>query len=214
MIHMTDQTLNTRERFVTATLALLRQGGVSAAGLSDVVALARAPKGSLYHYFPQGKSQMVVQAVDRYRELVNELLAASLGTQEPLSKRVARLFRDVAQRMAKSSFNESCAVGAVVLDLRSEDDTLRAACQTALAQWAETAAMHLQELPSSKRVEAGRLLVNLLEGAQLSSRAAGHGGPLAEAADCFMIYLQAIDNAASRSTLPTSKRDQKKTDDQ
>lgn len=202
---MTSTGIITRERFVTATLTLLRQGGLPAAGLADVVALARAPKGSLYHYFPQGKSQMVVEALNRYRELVNEQLAVALSSEGNLSQRVARLFQDVAQRMASSGYNQSCAVGAVVLDLRSGDDALRAACQAALAQWAETAAIHLQELPDSRRLEAGRLLVNLLEGAQLASRAAGHGGSLTEAGNCFATYAQAICEGASKTVLPTSK---------
>jgi TetR/AcrR family transcriptional repressor of lmrAB and yxaGH operons len=91
---MTSTGIITRERFVTATLTLLRQGGLPAAGLADVVALARAPKGSLYHYFPQGKSQMVVEALNRYRELVNEQLAVALSSEGNLSQRVARLFQD------------------------------------------------------------------------------------------------------------------------
>ena len=41
-----------RERIVDATLVLLRRGGLAASGVNSVVAEGKAPKGSVYHYFP------------------------------------------------------------------------------------------------------------------------------------------------------------------
>jgi AcrR family transcriptional regulator len=41
---------------VLATLDLLRRSGLSGAGINHVVAASRAPKGSVYHYFPRGRS--------------------------------------------------------------------------------------------------------------------------------------------------------------
>ena len=40
---------------ILTTLDLLRRGGLSGAGINQVVAASRAPKGSVYHYFPWGK---------------------------------------------------------------------------------------------------------------------------------------------------------------
>jgi TetR/AcrR family transcriptional regulator, lmrAB and yxaGH operons repressor len=181
-----------RERIVAATLTLLREGGLSAAGLNDVVARARAPKGSLYHYFPAGKAQMVAEALGVYRDSVAEQLRQDLRGRAGLDRRVVRLFDSVAQRMGDGRFGQSCAVGAVVLDLQPEDDDLRRLCDAVLAHWADTVAENLHELPAARRAPAGRLLVNLLEGAQLAARAAGHARPLQEAAKAFVRYAQAL----------------------
>jgi TetR/AcrR family transcriptional regulator, lmrAB and yxaGH operons repressor len=191
-----------RERFVAATLTLLRQGGLSAAGLNDVVALARAPKGSLYHYFPGGKTQMVTVTIEGYREWVAAQIALALQGRASLRHRVRRLFDGVAERMAAAQFTQSCAVGAVVLDLRASDKQLRSLCKLTLANWAETAAAHLHDLPAADRVAAGRFLVNLLEGSQLASRAAADSAPLREAALAFVTYAQGL--ATARGKAPSS----------
>lgn len=180
-----------RERIVAATLTLLRQGGIHAAGLNDVVAQAQAPKGSLYHYFPEGKSQMVSAALKEYQYSVDLLLHEALHGHGSLTRRIIRLFEAIEQRMEGSGFSQSCAVGAVVLDLQPEDD-LRRLCDAVLAHWANTVAENLQELPAQQRAPAGRLLVTLLEGAQLAARAAGHSGPLKEAAKAFGRYVEAL----------------------
>jgi TetR/AcrR family transcriptional repressor of lmrAB and yxaGH operons len=191
-----------RERFLAATQVLLRRGGLAAAGLNDVVALAQAPKGSLYHYFPEGKSQMAAQALEVYRDTVADQLRASLQGRERLARRVTRLFDQVAHRMAASRFEQSCAVGAVVLDLRPADDTLRRVCAAALDHWAAVAADSLPDLPAAQRAAAGRFLVTLLEGAQLAARAAGHAGPLNDAAAAFLAYARAVDPAPPKPAAP------------
>ncbi|MBE1118778.1 helix-turn-helix transcriptional regulator, partial [Escherichia coli] len=43
---------NAAERIVHATASLLASRGYFGTGLSDIIARAEAPKGSLYHYFP------------------------------------------------------------------------------------------------------------------------------------------------------------------
>jgi TetR/AcrR family transcriptional regulator, lmrAB and yxaGH operons repressor len=194
--------VNPRERFLAATQTLLRQGGLAAAGLNDVVALAQAPKGSLYHYFPQGKHQMVALALDGYRELVAEQLRLALHGSDTLPRRVTRLFDQVARRMAASGFQQSCAVGAVVLDLRPPDEGLRRVCNAALDHWAGVAAAGLPELPAAQRAAAGRVLVSLLEGAQLAARAAGHAGPLADAAAAFLGYARAPRRPGGETAAP------------
>jgi TetR/AcrR family transcriptional regulator, lmrAB and yxaGH operons repressor len=195
-----------RERVLTATLNLLRQGGLSAAGLNEVVALARSPKGSLYHYFPGGKQQLVAEALSHYRAAVAAQIGQALQGRTSLRHRVMRLFSGVEQRMASTRFSQSCAVGAVVLDLAPGDDELRRICGEALAHWAATAAEHLGEVPAAHRLAVGRMLVNQLEGAELLARAVGHGGPLKEAALAFVAYAQTYALTTVPAALPATHR--------
>jgi TetR/AcrR family transcriptional repressor of lmrAB and yxaGH operons len=200
-----------RDRFKGAALTLLRQGGLSAAGLNEVVTLAHAPKGSLYHYFPAGKLQLVSEALDVYREAVNKRISESLKGRDRLRVRVYRMFRSVERQMAETSFSQSCAVGTVVLDLRPEDGDLRQVCESVLAEWAMVAAHHLHELPDARRANAGRVLVTLLEGAQLAARAARNGSPLREAAEAFLMYADAIAQAPN-GRLQTNSADSRRSD--
>jgi AcrR family transcriptional regulator len=181
-----------RDRIVDATMSLLRRGGLSASGVNNVVAEGRAPKGSLYHYFPGGKEQMVIEALQRYAAAGIERLQKCLGSSYPLSRRVKALFRDVAEGMARDKFVSSCAIGAVTLDLGSDDDALRAACAAALAEWTRVASDCLPEIPKAKRRAAAELLISLLEGAELVARAERSARPLLNAEESFLTYLGAL----------------------
>jgi TetR/AcrR family transcriptional regulator, lmrAB and yxaGH operons repressor len=193
---------------------------LSAAGLNEVVALAKAPKGSLYHYFPTGKQQMVAESLLMYRDTIDAGLRQALHATAPLPERIHTLFERTAQRMQQAGWRESCAVAAVVLDLRAAnaaggvdaapatgadpDAALRQLCEAVLAQWAQTAAEGLPELPERQqgpkrpqrpthpRAAGGWMLVNLLEGAQISARAQRHARPLEEAAEAFVVWAECM----------------------
>jgi len=48
---------------VRAAATLFRRNGYAATGINEIAELAGAPKGSLYHYFPDGKQQIGEAAV-------------------------------------------------------------------------------------------------------------------------------------------------------
>lgn len=203
---------NTKTRLVAAAIELLRSGGLAAAGLNEVAARAQAPKGSLYHYFPGGKAELVQAALAAYAQAVAQRLAATMSAPTPLAERVALVFGQTAEVMASQRYSQSCAVGAVSLDLGLDDEAatvspnaglarsgmadgatkaLRQACADALALWAHTAAKAMPELKPSARPAAGRSLISLLEGSQLLARAQRSRQPFDDARDTFVAYLQA-----------------------
>src|SRR3954447_24637299 len=52
-----------RERMVRSASQLIRRKGVSGTGLREIVVEADAPRGSLQHYFPGGKEELVSNAL-------------------------------------------------------------------------------------------------------------------------------------------------------
>src|ERR1700752_3705225 len=52
-----------RERMVRSAAQLIRRKGVSGTGMREIVAEADAPRGSLQHYFPGGKEEIVSDAL-------------------------------------------------------------------------------------------------------------------------------------------------------
>lgn len=55
---------STRDRLIQAATRLFRQRGYDGTGLSEILAEAGVPKGSLYHHFPQGKADLACAAAD------------------------------------------------------------------------------------------------------------------------------------------------------
>src|SRR6478672_8840866 len=52
-----------RERMVRSAAQLIRRQGVSGTGMREIVTEADAPRGSLQHYFPGGKEEIVSDAL-------------------------------------------------------------------------------------------------------------------------------------------------------
>src|SRR4051812_19298013 len=57
------RTLQPRERMVRSAAQLIRRKGVSGTGMREIVTEAEAPRGSLQHYFPGGKEEIVSDAL-------------------------------------------------------------------------------------------------------------------------------------------------------
>ena len=55
---------NTRDRLVQTAARLFRKRGYHGVGMAEILAGAQAPKGSLYHHFPSGKSDLALAAAD------------------------------------------------------------------------------------------------------------------------------------------------------
>ena len=52
-----------RDRMVRSAAQLIRRKGVSGTGMREIVIEADAPRGSLQHYFPGGKEELVSDAL-------------------------------------------------------------------------------------------------------------------------------------------------------
>ena len=52
-----------RGAIVRAAATLFRRNGFAATGINEIAEVSGAPKGSLYHYFPDGKDQIAEAAI-------------------------------------------------------------------------------------------------------------------------------------------------------
>ena len=76
--------ISPRADMLRAATRLLRQGGLAAAGINQIVAESGAPKGSLYHFFPDGKTQIAREALSAYRDAaVERYRARAQGCRSP-----------------------------------------------------------------------------------------------------------------------------------
>ena len=53
-----------RERMVVSAALLIRERGAHATAISDVLEHSGAPRGSAYHYFPGGRTQLLGEAIE------------------------------------------------------------------------------------------------------------------------------------------------------
>src|SRR3954464_4737679 len=91
----TAQKPHPRERMIESAVALFRERGIEGTSFADVLKHSGAPRGSLYHLFPDGKAQLAEEATRYAGELIAAGLAAALGEKDPLAavRGFARLYR-------------------------------------------------------------------------------------------------------------------------
>jgi TetR/AcrR family transcriptional repressor of lmrAB and yxaGH operons len=86
-----------RERILRAAVRLFQQRSYHGVGLAEILAEARAPKGSLYHHFPGGKAQLAITAV----ESIAAAYEAAFQRWRARGKSAAEIVRKLARLQAQ-----------------------------------------------------------------------------------------------------------------
>jgi len=181
-----------RGAIVRAAATLFRRNGYAATGINEIAELAGAPKGSLYHYFPDGKDQIGEAAV----RFAGKLVIATLEKLEQEHKSAAAMMqaycRLLAGWMAKSGFRDGCPISTTLLESVPQSPGIALAGREAFAAWQTVIARALLRDGFSKG-EARRLstfAVSAVEGALILARVEGSGEPIEDVARSLALVLQ------------------------
>ncbi|MGW1809178.1 TetR/AcrR family transcriptional regulator [Streptomyces sp. NPDC002078] len=174
-----------RERMVFSAAQLIRRDGVAATGMREVAAHAGAPRGSLQHYFPGGKEQLVNEAVGWAGRYAGKRIARFLaGLEEPTpSGLFAAMVAQWTDEYAAHGFATGCPVAAATVDCASAGGSTREAVAAAFTTWRTPLAEALTGMgvPAARAESLATLMISTLEGAILMARAEQDTGPLTTA---------------------------------
>lgn len=170
-----------RERMLEATIALMRGSGLSGAGINEIVRESGAPKGSVYHFFPNGKLQIATEALAIYSVRIMGLIDGALASRRRPADKVKALFDMFARRVEEADFRKSCAVGAVSLDLDDDLEELRRVLAATLEEWAALIARHFDFGDARRTRSFAGLILTAIEGAHIRCRAERSSRPFKEA---------------------------------
>jgi AcrR family transcriptional regulator len=184
-----------RERMIDSTIDLMRGYGLSGAGINDIVRDSGAPKGSVYHYFPDGKLQIATEALAVYSVRVRAFIDQAVSGKARPEDQVKALFAAFARRVEAGDYLRSCAVGAVSLDLGDELEALRLVLATAFDDWRALIASRLQLADTRRSRSFAGLVLTAIEGAYIRSRVERSSRPFQEAG-AWLAELAAAHRAA------------------
>lgn len=155
--------LSTRDRLVATAARLFRRKGYNGVGLAEILAESRAPKGSLYHHFPDGKSDLAHAAADATSEGMRQIIddaflrAPDYATgATTLCYKLAKLF-DIAQH------SDNCPISAMLFD-GPESEEFRIHANRLFERWIADIAAHAVRLGVSAEeatAEAEALLTGI-----------------------------------------------------
>ncbi|MFE7802544.1 TetR/AcrR family transcriptional regulator [Nocardia sp. NPDC057440] len=165
---------------IEAARALVEANGYHGTGLTQVLTMAEAPRGSLYHHFPGGKDELVSEALTAAGGEVDGIVrevAVSAPTPQAL---VLAVLERLADRMVAADYGKGCPVATVALEVAANNDDLQSVCGGIYSGWQRTLADALV-VDGHDLAEANELATTalaLIEGALLLARASRSRTPI------------------------------------
>lgn len=170
---------STRERMVIGAAGSIRRYGASATSIDRVLAVSRAPRGSVYHHFPGGRTQLVAEAVTYAGERVGAQIAAAAAHGSPVRvlEEFIEMWRD---QLVTSGYRDGCPVVAVAVESSDEDPQLTDAAGAAFDQWSAQLGDLMVDagVPSGRAARLATLVIAAVEGALVLGRAQRSTRPL------------------------------------
>lgn len=165
-----------RQKMIEKTVVLLARKGLQGASFSQILDESGAPRGSLYHHFPGGKDELVLEAI-------NLAAGSALAALDKLAGRpadeVAAAFIGMWRSiLTRSDFGAGCAVAAVTV--AADAPELRSQVGEVFRRWRARLAELLEDggLAPGRGAAVAVSLIAACEGAVLLSRAERSMEPL------------------------------------
>ena len=176
-----------RGRLLQAAVRLFRQKGYAASGLSEILAISGAPRGSLYHYFPGGKEEIGAEAVRSagraVEKTLTDLVQHTAGSNEFIIAYTAQL----GAWIAASDYRDGCPVATTLLETTPRSERIAAAGREVIESWTNAIAVAFRrdgfDEPASRK--QALLLISTIEGALLMARVLRDTAPLAAIVEAF-----------------------------
>ena len=162
-----------RDRLIAGAAGLLARRGLRASSVRELAKYSGAPLGSTYHYFPGGKSELAVAAVEHVNAVISRALRRELAATGPVDglREFLALWRQI---VVDSDFRAGCPVLAVAVGEPDEDDDAppRAAAR-AFDDWTGILASSLREHGADELTarQTATLVVATIEGTVAICRA-------------------------------------------
>ena len=169
-----------REAIVTAALVLFRRQGYTATGLNDIVELSGAPKGSLYHYFPDGKLSIAEAAVRQGGANAAATLNGLAKSGNSAAKLVRGYGKLLAKWMAKSHFRDGSPISAVLQETAIDNKKISIAGIEAFASWRApiVAQLTASGVNAARAERLATLVIAAIEGSLVQARVEQSANPI------------------------------------
>lgn len=167
-----------RDRLITTASNLFQTQGYNSTGLNQIITESATPKGSLYHYFPGGKEDLAVAAINFAANEIDVALQQQLTAQPGLQEGLTAVLQFFMHELESSGFKKGCPVATIALEQAGHSSKIQAACGMAYARWENSVTLLLQAHGIAEPAVGAARLMNALEGALVLSRARANTAPL------------------------------------
>jgi AcrR family transcriptional regulator len=168
---------------IESAALLFSERGVQGTSFTDVLAHSGAPRGSVYHHFSGGKTQLVEDATRWAGEFTIAGAVAAVERQDPVAA-VGSFRRYWSKILRDSDFGVGCPVATAALE-GSHQPTAQGIAGEVFADWQKVVADALRRggAPAARARSIATLLLASIEGAIILCRAQQSLRPLERVCD-------------------------------
>ncbi|WP_458126707.1 TetR/AcrR family transcriptional regulator [Paenibacillus sp. Z3-2] len=184
---------NARESIVSTAARLFFSQGYHATGLNQIIKESSTPKGSLYHYFPQGKEELAHECIQKANEHILQKFEETFAAHDNTADGIQRFIHDMAHETEAAGFTGFLPFSFwAAVETSCISHQLRIACQGVFAGWQDIITKHLimDGIGEEKARETSLLVISLMEGALIISLTNQDKQPLLTAADYLSVVAK------------------------
>lgn len=161
-----------RKALIQTAIWLFRRQGYAATGLNEILKISKAPKGSLYYYFPGGKEELAVAAIKAASNTVLDTLERLEDISTSAEDFLGQYCTMLAGWIEKSNFADGCPISTTLLEMGAKSDAIAEAGLKGFQSW-KTVIRRVIERDGILAKDAenqATLIMSCLQGAMLMAR--------------------------------------------
>jgi AcrR family transcriptional regulator len=184
---------DSRARAVEGAERLFRTQGYAATGLTQILEVSGAPKGSFYFHFPGGKQQLAREVLDVYGARVLAGMRALAAKYSDPAGFILALCKAMAKEMEATDWTLGCAAQNLAIELAPGDREFADALAQTFAGWTSVITDAIKAAYHSRSVAERRATAILaaLEGAKTLARSTRSAAPFDAVIDMVVPELRA-----------------------
>ncbi len=147
-----NKKVKSKDVLIETASRLFKVRGYCGVGLNDIIEESGIPKGSLYYYFPEGKEQLAIAAIDNTKKLVMEDIERVFDATPNLAngnliEALQAYVYELSKVFGDGGDPIGSPIGTIAGEKHSTSEPIRLACEATFKDW--------QSLYTEKFVEAG-----------------------------------------------------------
>ena len=182
----------TRARLVLVATRLFQQRGYHAIGLAEILALSETPKGSLYHHFPGGKSELAEACIARIANATLTALDEAAASGIDIVGFLETLAQETSTWLDRTDWRDGSLLAIIGQEEGGANSALSQAVRIAyqriemrLAKW-----LMLEGVAVARAREIAATIIAAHEGALVLARSRRDTAPLTLVSDMLRVLVE------------------------
>jgi AcrR family transcriptional regulator len=182
---------DTRTNMLISAAEVMRERGAAGVTIDEVLSRSGAPRGSVYYHFPEGRKQILTEAVRYAGDAITADIDEAAGRGAMVLVRQFVEFWETV--LADSDFNAGCPVVAAAIGCADDELQLTAEAGQIFARWraALTRAFTADGFRESDADSLAVMTIAALEGAVVLCRSTRSTDPLRKVDDQLEFLVKA-----------------------